>query len=267
MKLLWNNYLEDSTVTASNQDENYPVSNLTHKFLEKKFQSLGSQSKITITMPETRTVSMIAYGFNNATSAQDTIVVTKDAPDTLVVTKNAVDIVVISVEAFIELKNSVGTTVYTAQLETGGDINVNYFTPVDCKTVEISFVSSTDETLYVGGLSVGDPLEIEYIRNNPELSHTIRGTANKTEAGQLLSKKVRTLRVWDFSIPIVTNSKRAEITEMIDEVGNFKPIFAGLYEDTDIEPEMYCNIIGGGRFPRINHKNEFSTSMILEECR
>lgn len=267
MKLLWNNYLEDSTVTASSEDASYPASNLTHKFLEKKFQALGSQSTVTITMPETRTVSMIAYGFNNTTTAQDVIVITKDAADTFVITKDAADTVVITVQAFFELKNSVGTVVYSGQLETGADINVNHFTPTECKTIEISFASSNAETLYVGGLSVGDPLEIEYIRNNPTLAHTLRGTANKTEGGQLLSKKVRHLVIWDFSIPLVTNSKRAEITEMIDECGNYKPIFASLYEDADIEPSIYCNIISGGEFPRINHKNEFTTDMTLEECR
>jgi len=267
MKLLWNNYLEDSTVTASNQDENYPVSNLTHKFLEKKFQSLGSQSKITITMPETRIVSMIAYGFNNVITSESILAVTKNASKIYAVTKSATTILSVTLESKYVLKNTLGSIVGTGTLETGGDINVNYFSPTECKTIEITFISPVSEPVYVGGLSIGDPLEIEYVRNNPELSHAIRGTANKTEAGQLLSKKVRTLRIWDFSVPLVTNSKRAEITEMIDEVGNFKPIFADLYEDTDIEPEMYCNIIGGGRFPRINHKNEFSTSMVLEECR
>ena len=267
MKLLWNNYLDDSTVTATNENTNYPASNLNHRFLEKKFQAIGDSSTVTILMPETRTVSMIAYGFNNIESSQNTIVITKDAPDTIVVTKDAEDIIVISIEAFYTLKNASGSIVGSGTINVNGDVNITYFSPVECKTIEIKFASSTGSNLYIGGLSVGDPLEIEYILNDPTLGHRIRGVGEKTDGGQLLGREIRHLRVWSVSTPIISNSKRLEIAEMVDTNGNYKPLFADLYEGIDLEPPMYCSILTAGEFPRRTHRNEFLTQIVLEECR
>ena len=37
MRALYNNYVKDSTVTATSENASYPLENLTHVFLESKF--------------------------------------------------------------------------------------------------------------------------------------------------------------------------------------------------------------------------------------
>lgn len=267
MKLLWDNYLIGSTITASSEDTQFPTENLVHKFLEMKYQALASSTTLTITMPEDKTVSMIAYGFNNVIGSGGVIRLTKGADDVIQLTKGAEDIINLSVTASYELRSSSNTLLLSGTLETDGDVNINYMTPTECRKIVIKIAANEGE-VYIGGLSVGDPLDIEYIGVDPELPQKIRGDSTKTEGGQVLGKgSVTSLREWSISVPLITNDKRLEIADMIQEVGSFRPFFADLYEDSDIEDPMYCNIIGPIRPLRKTHRNQFSVALILEEAR
>jgi hypothetical protein len=63
MKILFDNKLLSATVIATNEDSNYPVSNLKSPFLRRKFQSTGTSSTITATI--STTINSIFYGYTN----------------------------------------------------------------------------------------------------------------------------------------------------------------------------------------------------------
>lgn len=266
MKLLWDNYLIGSTVTASETDTLYPVSNLYDSFLEKKFRP-GSQSvTVTIVMQETKTVSMIAYGYNNVTTSDATLTIDKDATTTFTIDPSATEQYIVALQSRYTLKDASGNVVGSGVLATGADINVQYITPVDCRTIEISFSSAGK--VYIGGLAIGDPLVIDYIDTDAALKKEIRTSYTKTAGGQVYGDYAKNIRTWDISIPVIDNDKRLEMQEMIDSVGNCKTFFSDLFDEAHgTEKPMFSHIQDAGEFTRISHKNQFSTKLTISEAR
>jgi hypothetical protein len=192
--------------------------------------------------------------------------ITKGASDVMTITKGAIDEFKITLQSQYVLKNSLGSQVASGSLNTGGDININYVTPVTCRSVELSFASDT--LVYIGGVAIGDPLIFEGIGHTPRLIQEIRSAYRKTVGGQVIGRQVRSLKTWNITLPIITNSKRQEIETMIQSVGNYRTFFADLYEDNHgLELPIFCHMTNGGTFPRITHNNEYSSSMTISEAR
>ena len=268
MKILWNNYLSDSTVTATSEDSLYPVSSLYRKFLDKKFQAIGSLTTVTVLFPEDRTVSMLAYGFNNVTTSENTIVLTKGAADTIVLTKGSADSIVLTLSASYVLKDSSGSTLLTGVLEVGDDVNINYLDPaVSCRSVEITFASSGENPVYVGGLSIGDPLVYDYTVPNQQLINQLRSDVSQTSGGQVIGNQDPMLREWRVSIPSMTNTKRLETQAMLRAVGQFQPVFADLWEDSDQEEPMYGHFTQAGTYRRDSRAQDYRQGLTLKEAR
>jgi len=267
MKILWENYLEDSTVTSTSEDSLYPVENLYHRFLEKKYMSVGSTGRIIVEFPEDRTVSMIAYGFTNVrTSSGDGYKIVQGASDTLKIVDGSSEILSISLQSRFELQDNAGNVLYSSLLNVGGDINVNYVPPTVCRRVVIDV--SASEEVYIGGLAIGDPLYLKYIGNRPDLVQGIRSAYTKTVGGQVIGRNVRSLKSWNITLPIITNDKRQEMEEMFYEKGNINTFFASLYDENEgLEKPIFCHFTSGGSFSRITHNNKFSTSFTISEAR
>lgn len=266
MKILYDNYLDDSTVVATSENSAYPVENLTHKFLEKKYMATANNTTITVTFPEDRTVSMLAYGFNNVdVTAADTIKVVYDATDSIKVVYDADDTVKLTIGSSYEFKDSSGNVVALGEVPEGEDVNVAFFDPVVARSLEISFTAN--DTLFIGGLAVGDPIEYEYHNVNPQVGIDYREGNDKTDGGQALGRRVTALREWSLVIPTITDDKRKATQEMIQAVGAFKPVYAAIYDDTTIEPAMYCTLGTIGTFTRDSRAKDYTMTLTLEEAR
>ena len=70
MKILFDNYLIDSTLSAEFASLNYPVSNLQDNVLHKRYQCIQDSDTITITFSESLDVSCFYYAYTNATYLQ-----------------------------------------------------------------------------------------------------------------------------------------------------------------------------------------------------
>ncbi len=66
MRILFDNILEDGTITSLNAEEAYPVSNLISPFLRQIYQATGSSDVITIAFDSDQIVDSIFWGFTNA---------------------------------------------------------------------------------------------------------------------------------------------------------------------------------------------------------
>lgn len=267
MRILYKNYLEDSTLSATSEDSLYPVENLTHKFLEKKFQAEGNLSTVTVLFPEDRTVNMIAYGFNNLETSADTIKLTKGASDTIKLTKGASDTIKLTISAQWELKDSGGSSVASGVIAVGQDVNVIYPGSITARSLEITFATSGENAVYVGSLSVGEYLEYEYTQVNPVITDQLRADVSKTNGGQLIGNQSPDLREWQVVVPNMDNDKRLETRTMVNTVGSFKPIFVDLWEDADYEEPMHGNITQAGTYRRDSRNNEYTMGLTIEEAR
>jgi hypothetical protein len=269
MKILWDNYLSDSTVTASSENGLYQVSNLTDIFLERKFMAEANQSLITVEFPEDREVSMIAYGFQNLDVVGKRVLSnTYGATTVLTNTYGAETVYSLSLAAGYILKDSSGNEVESGDLVVRDDTSIIYLDEaVTCRSVELLFTAS--DTLYIGGLSIGDPMDFRYIIATPDIEDLLLDSTDKTNGGQLIGQKIPMLRQWDIEIPEteMTNEKRLSIRTMLEKVGSYQPVFVDLWEDTRDEPPMYCNFSSIDAYGRIDYRRTYDFGFTLEECR
>ena len=267
MKILWDNYLDDSTVTASSENASYPVENLFHKFLEKKYVSTQSQAIVTVVFPEDRPVSMIAYGWSNVTPGDgSTLTIARDAEDNITITEGGAGPITIALFSSYELKDSGGTVVGSGTIEEGDLINATHFTEVTCRSVEVLFASNS--IVYVGGLSMGSPISYDYTEANPTFADLSRASVRKTDGGQIIGKKKQMLREWRLTIPNATNLKRLETSAMLEEVSYVDPVYADLYDESNgVEPAIYGNITAAGVYQRDSRSQRYSMKMTIQEAR
>lgn len=266
MRLLIDNYLDDSTVTTTSENTSYPVVNLNDRFLEKRFQATGSQAAITVEFTEDRAVSMIAIGFNNLTSSDDVYVLDKTATDTLVLDKTATDTRIIQASTYYQLLNSSDVVVQTGELELNNDILTTYFTSITCRKVVLVFSSESTEIMHVGGVGIGDPLKIDYIDINPKMSIAPRVMQTVTDGGQSISKYKRDLENWSVKIRGLTNSKRKELVAAVRATR--KPIFVDFYplNHNEYRP-FYADVRTWGGFQRDSENGLYDSEISVEERR
>ena len=112
MKILYDNYIESATLSATNEDGAYPVENLFDEYLIAPFKSISGASVVTLEFAINKTVSSIALGYHNLTSAS------------------------------YVLQDSGGNPILSGSLETSYDTNMTYFTSTSCRKVEITLASS-----------------------------------------------------------------------------------------------------------------------------
>jgi hypothetical protein len=275
LKVLYDNYLKGATITAGSEDPAYPVTNITHQFLEKKYQAIDgdSSSIITIDLGSLKTISLIAYGYNNTDGNlyNGVINLKQSATDGILLQQSAVDGIKTEQADYIDFFDASNVFTERKQVVTGEEYNFSYFTPLECRYIKLYL--SADETLYLGGMAVGTPLNFEYLQTNPQLPLKSRDKPTRTDGGQLLPNSKPMLRKWTVVLPYatVTNEVRKQVLTMIKTIGSSTPVWADLWDgDTEnlevSEEPMYCNIIANSC--RLSSTSRaYTIGLTLEECR
>ena len=217
MRILFNNVFEDASFSATNESLNYPVPNLAHPFLRKRFQSSSTTSLITALFTEDQSMSCFFYGYHTLT----TIVVV--------------------------FKNSGGGTLLTLNITSPEDIGVEWFsTLTTVRSVDITITGASG--VFLGGVGSGlcyqmpDPLA-NYDPGNADNSDFI-----ESPHGQTLQTYIEPLRELEFGFREL--ELKGEIDSRYKSVGVGKPLFFDLYEDNrDKEPPIYGKIVRSLNFP------------------
>ena len=238
MKILLNNLILNASLTATDEDESYPVSRVKDRFLEYRFKSVVTSSTITASWATNQTVSCIAIGYHNATSGTYT------------------------------LKDSGGSTVGSGSLEVDYDTCMTYFTAVSTvRSIEITLTSTS--VLYLGGLGCGDPLEIEYHNVNPRFDYINKDSATFLDGGQALGKLTKNRIVRNVTVGSLTEAQFLSIMDGLDMVGNSFPVYFDLYDTSHsrLKRPIHGILIGDGQFNRDSRSNDYSTRLICSEAR
>lgn len=240
MKLLYKNLLFGATLSATNEDTSYPISNVVHKFLLKKFQVNTSftNSVITCEFMEDKDINTIAIGYHNASSGTYSLY---DSSDVLL---------------------SSGSLVLVDSTD------MTYFTKVSGIRKVVLDISSTSDTLYIGGLSVGVPLYFPYHNTNPRIDFVSRDVVNVTEGGQVTGKQTKRLRRYRAVLGTVTQTQFDEFLELYDEIGNVIPFYFDLYDGLHYKARpIYSVLEGDGSFRRYSIENEWTHTVVAKEAR
>lgn len=236
MKLMYNNRLKTATITATNENDRFPVTNLTHQFLEKRFQSTTTSSIVTMELTEDTTISAIALGFHNIDSGTYT------------------------------LKDSGGSTVLTGSLDVTYETDITYFGSTECRTIELDLTSLS--TLYIGGSSVDDPLYFEYHNIDPRFDYVSSDSSTQTLGGQALGSKTKRLNRYRAVLGHLNLNEKKSLYDLLDTVGNVKTFFADLYDESHVTARpLFCKLEGDGVYRRQSSSNDYVYTVVLKECR
>ena len=187
MRILFNNYVEDATISANIVSLNYPPENLKHPYLKKRYQSLVDNATITVTFDSEKTLDCFFYGLHNMTSAEVRLY---DSVDTLLLT---VSISSPTANRGREYFTSTSGVAYAEIDITGGD-------PV-----------------YLGGIGFGQYYQnLNFLSGYPE-SGNPTGSRSKSASGQALSDYIKPLRTYSFSFRDRDKSDKDNWLDLVDD--------------------------------------------------
>lgn len=241
MRFLYNNKVKTATLSATNGDGSYPIENVTHKFLQKKFQTTTGtvSSEITIELMEAITSDYIAIGYHNATSGTYALY---DSSDSLISTNS------------LALTYSTDITYYTDE--------------VDVKKIVLNITKTGADPLYIGGISTSKSLLFLYQNVNPDLNLPDRDTTRVTDGGQLIGKQRTPLAVYKSGLRQITEDQKAELEVMKRLIGKVVPIYFDLYSGKhSIAAPLYCTVTSSLDCKKNSYDGTYATPVQVMEAK
>lgn len=234
MTIFYDNKAVDATITSTNEDPNFPLSNTIHRYLSKVYRATGNSDTITIEFSDVLDIDCIVVDYQN-------------------------------LSALTAKLYGADTSLLDTQVLTPSDI-MHYFTQVDnVKKIELIVTTSA---LYVeiGGIGAGLKLEMPSARINYKRNINDRSRGEKTEGGQLNGRRIRKLRGYNFSIDYVDLDTLDEIIDLINEVQKVKTFWFDLFESshTRYEP-FYASITRVRDATRIQNGIGYNFQFSVEE--
>lgn len=197
MRLAYDNALKSATITATNENSNYPVANLYHKWKRKVFKSTTATSFVTATLAYPQTITCIALAYHNLTSGTATLY-------------NSAD-------------ESLGVWTFDHDKENDmqyGDIdNVN----------KIIFAFTSVTTVEIGELFAGT--DLHYSKSaEQDMPLNSSDTATYSSDRQVAGRQGSVTRSGSVTIPLLTATERAELEDAFKECGTIIPFFLDLWD-------------------------------------
>lgn len=227
MKILFDNVLIDATITADNASANYPVSNLVHPFLHKRYQKVNTTyDTITITLSAATTMNCFFVSYSNANKI---VVRFYNASSTLLRT-----------ETFSGVNNERYTTGGDLRVLTDGDIRIAqeaygedsdavHFDSIDVKTIEIDVYG--DSSAYVGGIAAGEAEDFGDPMSPWEEPYIDNSIVADSLYGQTLQQQIEPLRAYTWMIRDLTRSETNDIRDIYYQYGYGARLWIDPFED------------------------------------
>lgn len=215
MKLINDNKLHNGTFTATDESLNYPVDNLDHPFLAKRFQGSASSSTITVVLSSASTIDAIGHGQTNATSG--TAILYTGGPTTY-------------------------TSVESVTMDLTYDPCVSYTATSQASITKIDFELSTDDTyIYIGGVAAGEYYEIDNATADFDRGYQDNTAWTQTASGQSLANYQESLRSILLNFRPQTLTLANELVEVYRDIGIGSPFFIDIFPGVrDLMPPLYC---------------------------
>lgn len=223
MKILFNDILNDCVVSANDTDTNFPISNLGHPFLRRRWQSTENTDIITIEATVATDITGIYIDYTNATDIELTFF----GFDILGYDENPIGF---SPDEMMGLESE----------DAGVPIPITNVWHGSTTFSKIQIEVTADSPVYVGKVALG----VDYSLQSPS-SFWDEGFEDKSivsisNAGQVLQEFVEPLRLWAFEFPTLNRDDSRALQLQYISTGVGKPIFVD--PETDDLPVLYCRI-------------------------
>ena len=227
MKILFSNLADTATLSAGGTlSVNYPLANLTHVFLVKKFQqiisALSDAEALTLTWTADQTIDFVALGYTNGTAFT------------------------------LKLFDSAGVLLST-QAFTSAELGATFTAVSGVRSAKLIIDDGTavfPMTVYLGGIGIGLATDIwrpaydwtpEYIDNS---------FGTETIDGQALGQYIEPLRAPKFSFITASKAVLDAVQAGVYAIGKYTPVFVIPFTGAlaTVKP-LYCTIPDGVESP------------------
>lgn len=201
MKILFDNLVKNATLTTTYPNLNYPVSNLAHAFLRRRYQTADPPTTITVTFAEVSSVNCFFYGYHNLTAIALRLY---DDGDVLL------------------------HTVTIANPESGvGAEHFDEVALVEYAQVDITAAASG----YLGGIGLGMSELLPSPVADFEEDLIDNSIVSTSPGGQTQQIYIESLKSDVYTIRDVTRERRAEIVALFLAVGVGAPLWIDAFYD------------------------------------
>lgn len=236
MRILFDNYLADSTLSALYASLNYPVTNLQDNVLRRRYQCARDQDIITITFSDIMNVDCFFYAYTNATYLQ------------------------------LRLYRDYETLLYTLTInDPVEDCGAHFFTLV--QNVEYAELEiHGGEGVYLGGIGIGEAETLP----DPEYSWKDTSQDNSASSenvyGSTWTDYVEPLRIHSWIIRNVETDDANYYIGLYKLTGIGKPLFIDPFENNhDFMEPLYAKFTAS--IDKQKNGRRWQLNIDIKECR
>jgi len=199
MRIMYDNLLKTATLTATNENVNYPIANVFHKWKRKVFKSSVATSVITAVLDTPTTISAVAFAYHNLLSGT---VAFYDSSDSLL---------------------------DTWTLDVSLDTQSQYGTVADVAKVVFSLASLT--TISLGSLFVGDSI-YSMKESTQDIPLASTDSVTSSSDSQVSGRGGSVTRSGTITIPLLSSDERKAIELAFVTCGMIQPFFLDLWDSS-----------------------------------
>jgi len=216
MIILYDNKLDNATLTASSENAAYPADNVKDLQLVKVWRTTGDSSEyLEIDLGDSYTIEGIAIANHNLSSGSTTKIQAILTGDTWGDTKQIDDTLTYDSDIIID-SNTEYTSKYRHWRFTFGDTN------------------NSDTYLQIGRIYLGGRLAIDNCAVSFVEKYEDTSAISTSITGQVYGDEGVLIRKYDCAFPRWDDSRKAEIVAMINTVKRTKPIFL-VFDESNVD--------------------------------
>lgn len=212
MKLITNNVLHGGSFSATSESLNYPVTNLDHPFLTKRFQASDDATTVTVVLPAASDVDAIGHGNTNASSI------------------------------IARLYSGVDVLEETLELDLSCDPCLSYCAEKRIGITRIEFDIVTAEVVVkLGGLAAGVAFDLDYAYAGIDRPLIDNSIWQQLPGGQSLANNVKPLKTLPLAFDAENITIANSLITVYNNTGLGTPFFADFFVGKrEFFPPMYC---------------------------
>ena len=248
MRILWNNLLDVGEVTATNVNAAYPVSNLTYatqrsRTLLALFKTTTNTTTITCVFDSVQTLNGFAIGNHNAAQLSITL---KDSAGSVMATETFVYADLVT--AYSNCKLVSLSTSYTG-----------------VKTVEVN-VSSTQSEIYIGGLYIGQIIDLAPADAFQPMTLKSLGKNDLTDQGVISGRGGALLESFSWPMSGVSRATLDSYIPAYDYCQTSRPFFIDPHPGTNLR-HLFARFANDSVTGEVYEGGDYTVSVSFEEVR
>ncbi len=223
MRLMWDNEIDNMTISAATENSNYPAENVADQRLSKVYRSTDDEDEwILFDAGPGNTINPTAVliAAHNITAAA-----------TITIQGNATD--------------SWGAPTVSETVTHDDETMVLFFTGAALRywRLFVDDPTNPDTRIEIGRVFLGTYLALPPIEPSPNLPLQSSTAVTSSITGQVYANRRKVFRVPAFAYPLVTDAQRQSLETMFRAVEGATPVFLIVWEDNlaQVGP-IYCTI-------------------------